>query len=146
MKGKNRTVPLYSCLLYNDGVSRYRPFSVQKVPHSNLILLVVDTTCPCGSKQLSIAPQEIVYNNGNAGCLHQIKDSLYRRRPPKCFNYHPEVSISVVIRFLLIALQFAGNRDPRVWNGFVGVSQFDYSVCRSVILCFSPSVVISVSS
>lgn len=35
-----------------------RPFSVQKIPHSNLILLVVDTLCPCGSKQLDISPQE----------------------------------------------------------------------------------------
>ncbi|KAK9758435.1 VWA N-terminal [Popillia japonica] len=68
-----------------------RPFSVQKVPHSNLILLVVDTLCPCGSKQLSINPQEITYdNNANGGCLHKPKDSLYRRRPPKCINYHPE--------------------------------------------------------
>ncbi|XP_017785728.1 PREDICTED: voltage-dependent calcium channel subunit alpha-2/delta-3 isoform X2 [Nicrophorus vespilloides] len=67
-----------------------RPFSVQKVPHSNLILLVVDTLCPCGSKQLSITPQELVYDSGNGGCLHKPKDSLYRRRPPKCINYHPE--------------------------------------------------------
>lgn len=35
-----------------------RPFSVQKIPHSNLILLVVDTLCPCGSKQLDIDPME----------------------------------------------------------------------------------------
>ncbi|XP_065165704.1 voltage-dependent calcium channel subunit alpha-2/delta-3 isoform X2 [Atheta coriaria] len=68
-----------------------RPFSVQKVPHSNLILLVVDTLCPCGSKQLSIQPQEIVYDGVNgASCLHKPKDSFYRRRPPKCINYHPE--------------------------------------------------------
>lgn len=72
-----------------------RPFSVQKIPHSNLILLVVDTLCPCGSKQLSIVPQEINYDalgNGKSGCHHTPHDSLYRRRPPKCINYHPEVS------------------------------------------------------
>ncbi|XP_068916556.1 voltage-dependent calcium channel subunit alpha-2/delta-3 isoform X1 [Tenebrio molitor] len=69
-----------------------RPFSVQKIPHSNLILLVVDTLCPCGSKQFSIAPQELIYDTGNGGCLHKPKDSLYRRRPPKCINYHPEES------------------------------------------------------
>ncbi|XP_018576080.1 voltage-dependent calcium channel subunit alpha-2/delta-3 isoform X2 [Anoplophora glabripennis] len=67
-----------------------RPFSVQKIPHSNLILLVVDTMCPCGSKQLSIIPQEVNYESKNGGCLHKPKDSLYRRRPPKCINYHPE--------------------------------------------------------
>jgi len=35
-----------------------RPFSAQKIPHSNLILLAVDTLCPCGSKQLDIDPIE----------------------------------------------------------------------------------------
>ncbi|KAJ8982828.1 hypothetical protein NQ317_010449 [Molorchus minor] len=67
-----------------------RPFSVQKIPHSNLILLVVDTMCPCGSKQLSIIPQEVNYELRNGGCLHKPKDSLYRKRLPKCINYHPE--------------------------------------------------------
>lgn len=83
-----------------------RPFSVQKIPHSNLILLVVDTLCPCGNKQLSISPQELVYNSGNEGCTHKPKDSLFRRRPPKCINYHPEVSASVIsidtIHYILI--------------------------------------------
>nr|XP_023023561.1 voltage-dependent calcium channel subunit alpha-2/delta-3 [Leptinotarsa decemlineata] len=81
LKGK-----LTNC--HNSGCER--PFSVQKIPHSNLILLVVDTVCPCGSKQLSIAPQEVGYESKNGGCLHKPKDSLYRRRPPKCINYHPE--------------------------------------------------------
>ncbi|XP_045481988.1 voltage-dependent calcium channel subunit alpha-2/delta-3 isoform X2 [Harmonia axyridis] len=67
-----------------------RPFSVQKIPHSNLILLVVDTTCPCGSKQLSILPQEVMYDASNGGCVHKHRDSLPRRRPTKCINYHPE--------------------------------------------------------
>lgn len=44
-----------------------RPFSVQKIPHSNLILLVVDTLCPCGSKQLDIEPQEVP---GGAGLFN----------------------------------------------------------------------------
>lgn len=41
-----------------------RPFSVQKIPHSNLILLVVDTTCPCGTKQLDIEPMELIGGRG----------------------------------------------------------------------------------
>ncbi|XP_071455009.1 voltage-dependent calcium channel subunit alpha-2/delta-3 isoform X2 [Hetaerina americana] len=103
-----------------------RPFSVQKIPHSNLILLVVDTLCPCGSKLLSIVPREVVPGagasvsgatsasgnevlspssspstppasspaNGGSGGSHcpRPKDALYRRRPPKCMNYHPEES------------------------------------------------------
>ncbi|KAL1492838.1 hypothetical protein ABEB36_011020 [Hypothenemus hampei] len=68
-----------------------RPFSVQKIPHSNLILLVVDTLCPCGSKQLSITPQELAYEaREQNGCTQRPKGSLFRRRPPKCISYHPE--------------------------------------------------------
>ncbi|XP_048526284.1 voltage-dependent calcium channel subunit alpha-2/delta-3 isoform X1 [Dendroctonus ponderosae] len=68
-----------------------RPFSVQKIPHSNLILLVVDTLCPCGSKQLSITPQELAYESRDQnGCTHRPRPTLYRKRPPKCINYHPE--------------------------------------------------------
>ncbi|CAG5106549.1 Similar to Cacna2d3: Voltage-dependent calcium channel subunit alpha-2/delta-3 (Rattus norvegicus) [Cotesia congregata] len=64
-----------------------RPFSVQKILHTNLILLVVDTLCPCGSKQLSIEPVEAV---NEPGVCSTRRERLYRRRPPKCINYHPE--------------------------------------------------------
>ncbi|XP_033343038.1 voltage-dependent calcium channel subunit stolid isoform X1 [Megalopta genalis] len=64
-----------------------RPFSVQKIRHTNLILLVVDTLCPCGSKQLSIEPIEAITE---AGACSARRERLYRRRPPKCINYHPE--------------------------------------------------------
>ncbi|KZC05430.1 Voltage-dependent calcium channel subunit alpha-2/delta-4 [Dufourea novaeangliae] len=64
-----------------------RPFSVQKIRHTNLILLVVDTLCPCGSKQLSIEPIEAITEPG--ACTAR-RERLYRRRPPKCINYHPE--------------------------------------------------------
>lgn len=66
----------------------FRPFSVQKIPHSNLILLVVDTLCPCGTKQLSIVPQEVADANI---CKRKPQEHMYRRRPSKCINYHPEV-------------------------------------------------------
>ncbi|XP_069684436.1 voltage-dependent calcium channel subunit alpha-2/delta-3 isoform X2 [Periplaneta americana] len=74
-----------------------RPFSVQKIPRSNLILLVVDTLCPCGSKQLSITPQEVNYESTQGvavttQCRIKPQESMYRRRPPKCMNYHPEES------------------------------------------------------
>lgn len=68
-----------------------RPFSVQKIPHSNLILLVVDTLCPCGNKKLAIQPQEVVYEGASSACKgRNPRDNLARRRPPKCISYHPE--------------------------------------------------------
>ncbi|KAL7039794.1 hypothetical protein ACKWTF_000119 [Chironomus riparius] len=67
-----------------------RPFSVQKIPHSNLILLVVDTLCPCGSKQLDIEPQEVPGGAGACGTRRLARELLPRKRPPKCINYHPE--------------------------------------------------------
>ncbi|XP_063702857.1 voltage-dependent calcium channel subunit alpha-2/delta-3 [Culicoides brevitarsis] len=67
-----------------------RPFSVQKIPNSNLILLVVDTLCPCGSKQLDIEPQEVPDGAGACGARRLSREKLERKRPSKCINYHPE--------------------------------------------------------
>ncbi|EDX05151.1 GD21946 [Drosophila simulans] len=67
-----------------------RPFSVQKIPHSNLILLVVDTLCPCGSKQLDIEPLEEAGVIGACSTRRQGQEQESRRRPKKCINYHPE--------------------------------------------------------
>ncbi|XP_061388460.1 voltage-dependent calcium channel subunit alpha-2/delta-4 [Musca vetustissima] len=67
-----------------------RPFSVQKIPHSNLILLVVDTLCPCGSKQLDIEPMEESGIVGACSTRRQSQETQKRRRPKKCINYHPE--------------------------------------------------------
>ncbi|KAL2728969.1 LOW QUALITY PROTEIN: voltage-dependent calcium channel subunit alpha-2/delta-4 isoform X1 [Vespula squamosa] len=46
-----------------------------------------DTLCPCGNKQLSIEPIEAMTEPG--ACTAR-RERLYRRRPPKCINYHPE--------------------------------------------------------
>ncbi|MDD9322372.1 hypothetical protein M0O54_20110, partial [Acinetobacter lactucae] len=66
---------------------------MQKIPHSNLIRLVVDTLCPCGNKKLAIQPQEVVYEGASSACKgRNPRDNLARRRPPKCISYHPEAS------------------------------------------------------
>ncbi|XP_050524029.1 voltage-dependent calcium channel subunit alpha-2/delta-3 isoform X2 [Daktulosphaira vitifoliae] len=68
-----------------------RPFSVQKIPHSNLILLVVDTLCPCGSKQLSIEPQEVRHADESGQPVYYCQEqNIHRRITGKCINYHPE--------------------------------------------------------
>ncbi|XP_045445989.1 voltage-dependent calcium channel subunit alpha-2/delta-3 [Melitaea cinxia] len=77
LKGK-----LTNC--HNSGCER--PFSVQKIPHSNLILLVVDTLCPCGAKRLDVRAREAP---ARAACRRAPR-ALPRRRPPACVSYHPE--------------------------------------------------------
>ncbi|XP_023946898.1 voltage-dependent calcium channel subunit alpha-2/delta-4 isoform X1 [Bicyclus anynana] len=77
LKGK-----LTNC--HNSGCER--PFSVQKIPHSNLILLVVDTLCPCGAKRLDVRAREA----GVRTACRRPARALPRRRPPACVSYHPE--------------------------------------------------------
>lgn len=60
----NSSTPLKGKLTNCHASGCERPFSVQKIPHSNLILLVVDTLCPCGSKQLDIDAQEVAGGTG----------------------------------------------------------------------------------
>ncbi|XP_072936977.1 voltage-dependent calcium channel subunit alpha-2/delta-3 [Epargyreus clarus] len=76
LKGK-----LTNC--HNSGCER--PFSVQKIQHSNLILLVVDTLCPCGAKRLDVRAREAP---PRAPCRRRAAPA--RRRPPHCVSYHPE--------------------------------------------------------
>lgn len=76
-----------------------RPFSVQKIPHSNLILLVVDTLCPCGAKRLDVRAREAP---ARAPCRRLA--AHHRRRPAHCGSYHPEVSSSAPALHLLLAI------------------------------------------
>ncbi|CAG4977907.1 unnamed protein product [Parnassius apollo] len=77
LKGK-----LTNC--HNSGCER--PFSVQKVPHSNLILLVVDTLCPCGAKRLDVRAREAPPRTA----CRRAPAAAHRRRPRHCVSYHPE--------------------------------------------------------
>ncbi|XP_037043821.1 voltage-dependent calcium channel subunit alpha-2/delta-4 isoform X2 [Bradysia coprophila] len=86
----NSSTPLKGKLTNCHSSGCERPFSVQKIPHSNLILLVVDTLCPCGSKQLDITAHEVPGSAGACGSRRIRKEMLPRRRPAKCINYHPE--------------------------------------------------------
>lgn len=77
LKGK-----LTNC--HNSGCER--PFSVQKIPHSNLILLVVDTLCPCGAKRLDVRARE----SPPRSVCRRYPLQKHRRRPHNCVSYHPE--------------------------------------------------------
>jgi len=82
-----------------------RPFSVQLIPHTNLILIVADKLCPCFSTKISINPDEVTYGGPNSGSeswgdaspitnsteyCKKLKYNIFRRKPTHCYNYHPE--------------------------------------------------------
>lgn len=80
-----------------------RPFIAQRVPFSNLILLVVRTTCKSEDyggildDLLSIHAEEVDYNTSLACRIRE--DDLYRKRYAKCINRHDNVSdISLILR------------------------------------------------
>ncbi|KAG8188011.1 hypothetical protein JTE90_009887 [Oedothorax gibbosus] len=65
-----------------------KQFIVQQVPYTNLVMLVVYTTCPCETTSVKLEPTE-VRQNETLRCA-RMKQNIYRRRPNVCLNYHPE--------------------------------------------------------
>ncbi|GFT08022.1 hypothetical protein TNCV_2589451 [Trichonephila clavipes] len=67
-----------------------KQFIVQQVPYTNLVMLVVYTTCPCETASVKLESKE-VRQNETLRC-QRMKQNIYRRRPNVCLNYHPEVN------------------------------------------------------
>ncbi|KFM63762.1 Voltage-dependent calcium channel subunit alpha-2/delta-3, partial [Stegodyphus mimosarum] len=65
-----------------------KQFIVQQVPFTNLVMLVVYTTCPCETTSVKLEPKE-VRQNETLRCL-RMEQNIYRKRPDVCINYHPE--------------------------------------------------------
>lgn len=65
-----------------------RPFVVQKISFSNMVLVAVDTVCPIPeTKKLSVTPTEVRYNNTLA-CFKVHSNDLPRKRPTSCIKQH----------------------------------------------------------
>ena len=61
---KGRSDPITG-ILEDCGLGCRRPFSVQLIPHTNLVMIVADTTCPCmdkGRRSRLIVLQKFVFN------------------------------------------------------------------------------------
>ncbi|XP_063239257.1 voltage-dependent calcium channel subunit alpha-2/delta-3 isoform X2 [Bacillus rossius redtenbacheri] len=69
-----------------------RPFVVQSIPHSNLVLVVVDSLCKADYEKLTISPSEVVYDNNTLSCYKVYGFNLHRTRPPSCINNHTRES------------------------------------------------------
>ncbi|EFN86529.1 voltage-dependent calcium channel subunit alpha-2/delta-3 isoform X7 [Harpegnathos saltator] len=69
-----------------------RPYVVQPVNFSNMLLVVVRTDCgDTMSPSLSIVPEEVVYENNTLVCQKALT-SLKRKRPQSCIRSHPRES------------------------------------------------------
>lgn len=71
-----------------------RHYSTHKIPHSNLLLLVIDTTCKCEIQKQKIELEEVRSGNLSDQC-DRPQESLFRLRPSVCLSYHPEVNVLI---------------------------------------------------
>ena len=67
-----------------------RHYSTHKIPHSNLLLLVIDTTCKCETQKRKIETEKVRLNDSES--CDRPQESLFRSRPSVCISYHPEVN------------------------------------------------------
>ncbi|KDR23041.1 voltage-dependent calcium channel subunit alpha-2/delta-3 isoform X3 [Zootermopsis nevadensis] len=92
----DKEVDLYQLQSHSDQVFSkradegcVRPFVVQKISFSNMILVVVDTLCTFPEeKKLSITPDEVRYNSSLA-CF-KVHSDLPQKRPTSCIKQHPK--------------------------------------------------------
>lgn len=69
-----------------------RPYIVQPVDFSNMLLLVVNTDCiDTMSLPLSVVPEEVTYENNSLVCQKALT-TLKRKRPEFCIRTHPRES------------------------------------------------------
>lgn len=69
-----------------------RPYIVQPVNYSNMLLLVVNTACTETTiPPLSVIPEEIIYENNSLVCQKALI-SLKRKRPQSCIRSHSRES------------------------------------------------------
>lgn len=77
-------------------INRYytsRPYIVQPIPKSNLILLVVNGMCQLKMdvRRYSTTPQTIMHYNDSMPCVIANKNNFIRRQYIKCFNRNDRV-------------------------------------------------------
>ncbi|XP_029107564.1 voltage-dependent calcium channel subunit alpha-2/delta-3-like isoform X1 [Scleropages formosus] len=66
-----------------------RSFIVQRIPSSNLYLVVVEDQCDCSATPpVTLEPTQLIYN-GSLRC-DRLKSPNDRRRPDSCHPFHPE--------------------------------------------------------
>lgn len=80
-----------------------RPFVVQNIPFTDMILVVVHATCPDASdpfaSPMNVIPSEVNYNGTSLNCQKiKYKHRMPRRRPPICIKEHEKVMFVGLMR------------------------------------------------
>lgn len=78
-----------------------RPHLVQRIPHTNLVFVVIKSTFETCSKTCSSSPEEIQYNGTDYPCQKVFLNDLPRRRLSGCFLEHPLVSCEMHLLYLV---------------------------------------------
>lgn len=77
-----------------------RPFVVQKIAHSNLILLITNRICAqvfATQREFNDVPKTVEYENSTF--CHKMKTpTMFRSRPKSCMTHHDRVSTSSILR------------------------------------------------
>lgn len=71
-----------------------RPFVVQRIAHSNLILLITNNHCSQAymPRDFEEVPQTVDYGNYSTFCHKMKTESFFRSRPKNCTTHHVNVS------------------------------------------------------
>ncbi|XP_054168613.1 voltage-dependent calcium channel subunit alpha-2/delta-3-like [Oppia nitens] len=73
----------------NCGQNCGRQYTVQWIPYTNMIMVVIHKTCNCDPiSTIKFELKEVVYNVSYS--CHLLKTELPRKRPVSCHNYHPQ--------------------------------------------------------
>lgn len=112
---------------FDSNMGCKRPYVVQPVDFSNMLLLVVYTNCiNTVEPALSVEPEEVIYTNASLAC-QKVMNELRRQRPKSCIRSHPRESEIkdrcglasnvgpnlTLVAILLVALAFTSPRIAR---------------------------------
>jgi hypothetical protein len=74
---------------------------VQRIPHTNLVFVVIKSMFETCHEKVTSLPEEILYNETGHPCQKVFLNDLPRRRLSGCFSEHPLVSCEMYLLVLL---------------------------------------------
>lgn len=60
----------------------------QRIPFTNLVMLVTYSGCSCSTRTVSLEPEEVIYDE-EVRC-ERMRNGTFRKLPEPCVHHHPE--------------------------------------------------------